>query len=96
MTAQETCTTCGHPKVNHNAWGCYKNCPCKKFELKEVVQMTDESLSKRIIGRQHRIHYSIGKDKILCGVKKWKCSDTEWKNVECKFCLKKQKAEDLI
>ena len=50
----------------------------KYFEEREVVK-----------GRQHRIHYNIGKDKILCGVKKWCCSDTNIDNVECIFCLKK-------
>jgi hypothetical protein len=48
----------------------------------------------KIIGRQHRIHFSTGKDKILCGVKKWCCSDTDWSNVECKLCLRKKVIHD--
>jgi len=42
------------------------------------------------IGRQHQIHYSSGEGKILCGVKKWQCSDINWNNVECKLCLRKR------
>ena len=45
---------------------------------------------ERIIGRQHRIHYSIGNEKIMCGTKKWQCSDDNWENVECKLCLAKK------
>ena len=45
---------------------------------------------EKTIGRQHRIHYSIGKNKILCGIKKWCCSDKDWNNVECELCLRKK------
>jgi hypothetical protein len=44
----------------------------------------------RIIGRQHRIHYSTGNNEIMCGTKEWQCSDKNWQNVECKFCLRKR------
>ena len=51
---------------------------------------------EKIIGRQHRIHYSTGYHTILCGVKKWECSDVNWENVECKLCLRKNKTEKIL
>lgn len=52
--------------------------------------------NQRRIGRQHQIHYSVGNGKILCGVKKWQCSDENMDRVECKFCLnKKAKLDDV-
>lgn len=45
-------------------------------------------MKEMIIGRQHRIHFSTGEGKILCKIVKWECSDTDWSNVECKYCLR--------
>jgi len=55
-----------------------KKCSCKKFVLKK----------EKRVGRQHQIHYSTGEGKILCGIKKWQCSDKDKDNVECKLCLR--------
>ena len=40
------------------------------------------------MAREHRIHFDNGEGKPWCGIKGWSCLSTDWKQVECKYCLK--------
>jgi hypothetical protein len=60
----------------------------------EINNVSRQRMEDRIIGRQHRIHFSTSAGRILCGIKKWKCSDDDPKNVECKVCIRKLKQQE--
>jgi hypothetical protein len=95
-TKEEICKNCGRPRLLHvlgqienriaPKW-CNETTDSNKFEPQTI------GCKEKIIGRQHRIHFSSGFGKVLCGIKKWKCSDTNWDNVECAFCLRLKKCQ---